>query len=183
MILVMDEFKQWCNLPSVQGTIDGTHISILKPQGGFASYYYYHKTWGYVTQVIVDCSKKIIDLLMGLFNDTKVLCKSSLDKNAQLHGLFDHDKIIQNGFPPYLLGDKGHPLISSIMTLFKEEGQHLVLEIQYNEKHKRGCSIVEFFFDIFKKKFQKLLTKSKSSISFILDVFICCCILHNLFRF
>ncbi len=54
---------------------------------------------------------------MGLFNDMKVLCKSYLDKNAQLHGLFDHDKSIQNGFP-YLLGDKGYPLVSSIMTLF-----------------------------------------------------------------
>jgi hypothetical protein len=38
MILVMDEFKQWCGFPSVQGAIDGTHISIFKPQGGFASY-------------------------------------------------------------------------------------------------------------------------------------------------
>jgi len=87
------------NLPSVQGTIDGTHISILKPQGGFASYYYYHKTWGYVTQVIVDCSKKIIDLLMGLFNDTKVLCKFSLDKNAQLHGCLIMIKLFKMDFP------------------------------------------------------------------------------------
>ncbi len=60
MILVMDEFKQLCGLPSVQGTIDGTHNSILKPQGGFASYYYYHKTWGYVAQVIVDYNKKLL---------------------------------------------------------------------------------------------------------------------------
>ncbi len=83
MIFVMDEFKQWCGLPGAQGTIDGTHISILKSQGGFASYYYYyHKTWGYVAQVIVDCNKKIIDLFMGLLNDMMVLCKSYLDKNA-----------------------------------------------------------------------------------------------------
>jgi len=62
--------------------------------------YYYHKTWGYVAQVVVDYNEKIIDLLMGLFNDMKVLCRSSLDKNDQLHGLFDHDKSIQNRFPP-----------------------------------------------------------------------------------
>jgi hypothetical protein len=31
----------------VQGAIDGTHISILKPQGDFVEDYYYHNTSDY----------------------------------------------------------------------------------------------------------------------------------------
>lgn len=30
MAIVMDDFKVWCGFPSVQGAIDGTHISIVK---------------------------------------------------------------------------------------------------------------------------------------------------------
>jgi hypothetical protein len=29
----------------------------------------------------------------------------------------------QDGFPPYLMADKGYPLLSWMMTPFKEDGQ------------------------------------------------------------
>lgn len=56
MKLVVDEFQAWCGLPNVQGAIDGTHISIVKP----STDYYYHKFGGYnvVAQAIVDCKEK-----------------------------------------------------------------------------------------------------------------------------
>ncbi len=57
------------------------------------------------------------------------------------------------GFLPYLLGNKGYPLISWIMTFLKK-GQHFVLELLYNMKHKWGYSIVENGFGILKKTFQ-----------------------------
>jgi hypothetical protein len=46
MQVVMEEFKQWCGLPSIQGAIDETHISISKPIY-FPKYYFYHKIGGY----------------------------------------------------------------------------------------------------------------------------------------
>jgi hypothetical protein len=33
MVVVMEVFKKWCGLLVVEGAIDGTHISITKPQG------------------------------------------------------------------------------------------------------------------------------------------------------
>ncbi len=42
----VEKFKLWCGLLNVQGAIDGTHISILKPEGEYAKDYYYHKTSG-----------------------------------------------------------------------------------------------------------------------------------------
>jgi hypothetical protein len=59
----------------VQGAIDGTHISIVKPST-YPEDYYYHKVGGYnvIAQAIVDCKKKIIDVyvsLLGSVNDLK----------------------------------------------------------------------------------------------------------------
>jgi hypothetical protein len=80
------------------------------------------------------------------------------------------------------LGEKGYPLITWIMTPFKEEGQHSILKLWYNRKHKRRRLVVENAFGILKKTFRKL-RKFKLHVTFLPDVFTCCCLLHNLFRF
>jgi hypothetical protein len=43
MQVVMEKFKRWCELPSIQGVIDGIQIVTTKPIGAFANDYY-HKT-------------------------------------------------------------------------------------------------------------------------------------------
>jgi len=105
MILVMEEFIKWCGLPSVMGAIDGTHISIARPQGAHATYYYYHKIGGYsiVAQVVVDYNKRSIHVFVGLpclVNDSRVFCKCSLYRKAQHIGLFDIIKGSQHDFLP-----------------------------------------------------------------------------------
>jgi hypothetical protein len=47
MLVFMEEFMKLCQLPNVQGAIDGTHLSIPKPQRAFVENYYYHKIGGY----------------------------------------------------------------------------------------------------------------------------------------
>jgi len=42
----MEDFKQFCGLPNVQGAIDGTHIIIFKPLTPYPKDYVYHKTEG-----------------------------------------------------------------------------------------------------------------------------------------
>jgi hypothetical protein len=60
-------------------------------------------------------------------NDLKVL-----HKYAQYHGLFAfNNSTFQHG-PPYFLSVKGYPLITWIMTHFKEEGQHTIVDSLYN---------------------------------------------------
>jgi hypothetical protein len=149
-----------CGLPSVHGAIDGTCIQISKPKTIYLEDYYYHKIGGYsiVVQTIIDCKKKFIDICVGLpsnNNDFKVLHMFALYKHVQNQGLFDPRKGV-DGFPPYLLGDKGYQLITWIMTPFKEEGQHSILELLYNRKHKQGRLIVENVFSNLKKTFREL---------------------------
>ncbi len=88
----MSEFNVWWGLLSVQGAIDGAHISIVRPFS-YPKDYYYHKTGRYnvMAQAIVDCKKKIIDIfvaILGSINDSKVLCRSTFYKNTQCLGLF-----------------------------------------------------------------------------------------------
>ncbi len=175
-----------CGLLNVHGVIDGTHIQVSKPKTTFPEDYYYCKITSYsiVAQAIVNSKKQIIDICVGLpgnTNDYKVLHMFALYKHVQNQGLFDPRKGV-NGFPSYLLGDKGYPLITWIMTPFKKEGQHSILEILYNRKHKRGRLVVENIFGILKKTFKEL-QKFELHVTFLHDVFTCCCLLHNLFKF
>jgi hypothetical protein len=107
------------------------------------------------------------------------MCKFDLYINAQYKGLIEVNRG-SNGFLLYLLGDKGYPLILWIMTQFKEEGQHTILEL-FNRKHKKGCSFMENVFSVLKTTYKEFSIKSKLNISFLCDVFMACCFLHNLF--
>jgi hypothetical protein len=108
-----------------------------KSQGGFVEDYYFQNTSDYniVAQVVVNY--KIIDIFMGFLgnvNESRVLRKFSLYKNAWFDGLFELGRGSQNEFFPYLLGDKEYPLISWIMIPYKNDGkfENYVLKILYN---------------------------------------------------
>jgi hypothetical protein len=95
MSLMMEGFKNWCGIPTMQGAIDGTHISIVKPTS-YAENYYYHKNYGYsiVAQMIINCNKTFTNVfvnLLGSVNDSKVLHKYALSKKNHYHGLIKHD--------------------------------------------------------------------------------------------
>ncbi len=104
-------------------------------------------------------------------------------EKAQHMVLFDIARGSQHEFPLYILGYKGYPLISWIMTPFKEDVNHTILKFMYNRKHKSGQSVVENSFVILEITLKESLGKSKLGITFLLDVFISCCLLHNLLRF
>jgi hypothetical protein len=121
----MESFKQWCGLPNVHGAMDGNHIIIYEPQTLFPKDYYYHKIGNYsiVVQAIINCNKKFTDLCVGMLdnvNDYRVLHRSTLYQHVQFHGLSDPNKGV-DGVPPYLLSDKGYPLICWVMTPFKRK--------------------------------------------------------------
>jgi hypothetical protein len=150
--------------------------------------YYYFKTNGYsiVVQLIIDYNKIITYVfvsLLGLVNDSQILQRSYLYIHAQYKKNQNANRGTLNGyFPPCLVGDKGYPLISWIMTLLKKKGQHFILELLYNKKHKHGRFIIENAFGILKKTYKKLLGKFELNVTFILYMFIYACILHNLLR-
>lgn len=180
----MEEFKQYCDLPGVIGAIDGTHFSIAKPTH-FAEDFYYFKTNGYsiVCQAVVNKRKQFLDVFVGLpgsLNDVRVLRRSGLyNRRARNGNLIKGLPISDEGFPPYLLGDKGYPLLQYIMTPHRE-GRLTILEQLYNRKHKRGRSVVEHTFGVLKQTFRELMKKSELHVTFLPDVVMACCYLHNI---
>jgi hypothetical protein len=69
-----------------------------------------------VANAVVNCKKRFTDVFVGLpgsVNDSRVLREFALYRKVENHGLFAYDpRFFQHGFPPYLLGDKGYPLIT-----------------------------------------------------------------------
>jgi hypothetical protein len=68
------------------------------------------------------------------------------------------------------------------MTPFKKEGHHIILELLYNRKHKRGRWVVDNAFGILKKTFREFLTKTELHVFFVPYAFTAYCLLHNFLR-
>jgi hypothetical protein len=111
-------------------------------------------------------------------NDSKVLRRCTIYYFADYQGLFNANKG-QEGFSPFLLGDKGYPLLSWLMTPPKE-GNHNLFEMLYNRKHKQVRFVIENVFGVLKKIFHELQRKIEMHINFAPNYITCCCLLHNL---
>ena len=181
----MLDFKNWCGMPSVQGAIDCTHIAISKP-AAYPEDYWYFKTGAYsmVAQAVVDVNKLFTSVYVGLpgsVNDQRVLRRSGLWQQVLQRGLMNADSGYQDGIPPYLLGDKGYPLLNWIIVPFKSNGQPRSLaETYFNRRHRRGRSVVENAFGLLKENWREMGKRTDLNITIVPDVFYCCCILHNM---
>lgn len=176
------KFSDLCGLPGVVGAIDGTHISISKPQVGATDYFYF-KSGGYTIncQAVVDSDKRFLDLYLGMpgsTNDSRVLRRSSLFSLAMHGNLFDAQYAV-HGYTPYLIGDSGFPLLPWLMIPHKANAQLSVSETLFNKKLRKGRCVVENAFGILKQSFRELLDKSDLHITFLPNVILCCTILHN----
>jgi hypothetical protein len=110
----MLDFRDWCGLPGVVGAIDGTHFEIKKPTIGLEDHYYF-KSGGFSMQcqAVVDKHKRFIDVFVGMpgnTNDMRVLRRSSLYRLATTTNQLFDVAYAQEGFSPYLIGDKGYPM-------------------------------------------------------------------------
>jgi hypothetical protein len=183
LLQTQSEFKDLCSLPAVVGAIDCTHIHIAKPRIGAEDYFYF-KSAGYTLncQAIVDSRKRFLDLYLGMpgsTNDARVLRRSSLYRLAMHENLFDV-RFSVDGFPPYLLGDSGYPLLPWLMTPHRTQRNPTVVESLYNRKLRKGRGVVENAFGILKQTWRELLNKTVLDVIYLPDVITACAILHNL---
>jgi hypothetical protein len=120
MLRYMNDFKHLYGLSTMVGAIDGTHFHIRKPAVSPKDYFYF-KTNGYTIacQAVVDSERKILDIFVGMHgstNDAHMLRRSSLCREVRQGNLFDA-QFGQDNFGPYLIGDKGYPLLPWLQTV------------------------------------------------------------------
>jgi hypothetical protein len=137
-----------------------------------------------VLQGIVDAQKRFTDIFVGLpgsVNDSRILKKSGLHCRVVNGGLINDDLPHTGDIPPYILGDKGYPLLPWLLTPFKDDGrQRTYLESLYQEQHSKGRSVIENAFGILKQTWRELLVKTDMKVEFVPDLVSCCCVLHNM---
>lgn len=155
LIQVMSGFQRYCSLPAVAGVINGIHFEIRKPSLNPEEYFYF-KSSGYTIQcqVVVDVNRRFLDVAVGMpgsTHDVHVLKRSALYHRATHQNLFD-DAYAQDGFSPYLIGDKDYPLLPWLLTPHWEvpNAARSYADRLYNSKLCKGRSVVEHAFGIMK---------------------------------
>jgi hypothetical protein len=109
--------------------------------------------------------RKVEEGLMGGFHDDPLSWETGLP------------------FPPYIVADRGYPLLSWCITPFKRGPMGVPLtreEIWFNRKHSSTRMSVERGFGILKARFKEIGTKSSMKLEFLPTVVHCCCVLHNI---
>jgi hypothetical protein len=171
-------------MPSVHGAIDCTHITISKPLQYLEDYWYFKiGAYSMVAQAVVDLKKQFTSIFVGFLgsvNDQRVLRRSGLWQHVVHRILLHVDRRYQECIPPYLLADKGYPLLSWMMTPFKDNGcPYSLAESYYNKRHRRGRSVIENAFGLLKENWREISRKTELDVRIVPDVVYACCILYN----
>ena len=183
--------KQW--LPNCIGAIDGSHIYIASPSNTIvaADHRNRYKSFSILLQGVVDSKCYFTSINTGppgSLHDSAHFKSTELYRKVEagtMGGFHDDPLTWEAGlpFPPYIVGDRGYPLLSWCITPFKKGPMGLPLsteEVWFNRKHSSTRMSVERGFGILKARFKEIGTKSSLKLDFLPTVVHCCCILHNI---
>ena len=185
------ESKQW--LPNCIGAIDGSHIYISSPSNTIvaADHRNRNKSFSILLQGVVDSKCYFTSINTGppgSLHDSAHFKSTELYRRVEegtMGGFHDDPLSWPAGlpFPPYIVADRGYPLLSWCITPFKMGPMGAPLsseETWFNRKHSSTRMSVERAFGILKARFKEIGTKSSMKLEFLPTVVHCCCILHNI---
>ena len=183
--------KQW--FPNCIGAIDGSHIYIAAPTNTIvaADHRNRYKSFSILLQGVVDSKCYFTSVNTGppgSLHDSAHFKSTELFRKAEegiMGGFHDDPTTWAEGlpFPPYIVADRGYPLLSWCITPFKKSPMGSPLsaeELWFNRKHSSTRMSVERAFGILKSRFKEIGTKSSLKLDFLPTVVHCCCVLHNI---
>ena len=186
-------FQSKQGLPNCIGAIDGSHIYIASPSNSVvaADHRNRNKSFSILLQGVVDSRCYFTSVNTGppgSLHDSAHFKSSELYQKVQdgIMGGF-HDDLLTwpsgLAFPPYIVADKGYPLLSWCITPFKMGPMGSPLsreEAWFNRKHSSTRMSVERGFSILKSRFKEIGTKSSLKLDFLPTIVHACCVLHNI---
>ena len=183
--------KQW--FPNCIGAIDGSHIYVAAPSNTIvaANHRNRNKSFFILLQGVVDSKCYFTSINTGppgSLHDIAHFKSTELYRKVEegtMSGFHDDPLTWKTGlpFPPYIVADRGYPLLSWCITPFKmgSIGRPLSKdEAWFNRKHSSTRMSVERGFGILKARFKEIGTKSSLKLDFLPMVVHCCCVLHNI---
>ena len=173
--IVHSEFASLFGFPNVAGAVDGSHIPIKSPPPQRQRAYFNRKNWhSIVLQGTVRASGAFMDVYCGWpgsVGDGRIWENSSLGN--KIH------RIIPTG--SFILADKAYALSSSLMTPYKRIKKKIEKDKKhYNLVHSQTRVVVETAFGALKMRWRRLQTDINLDLSFLPDIVVAACVLHNL---
>lgn len=192
LVRTAEGFQSKQCFPNCIGAIDGSHIYVAAPTNTIvaADHRNRYKSFSILLQGVVDCKCYFTSINTGppgSLHDSAHFKTTELFRKAEegIMGGFHDDPLAWGTglpFPPYIVADRGYPLLSWCITPFKMGPMGLPLtneEAWFNRKHSSTRMSVERAFGILKSRFKEIGTKSSLKLDFLPTVVHCCCILHN----
>lgn len=168
------EFSRKWGFPGIIGVVDGTHISILKPN---VEEYNFINRKGFHSinaQIICDHNLKIINVFAnygGATHDSFIWRNSAVDQ--YLRTLAPNERC-------WLIGDSGYPLQQHLITPYRQPNNQM--EIEFNRAHRRARNCVERCIGLLKIRFRCLLKErsARYNPAFVCKLIKVCAALHNI---
>ena len=186
-------FQSKQGLSNCIGAIDGSHIYIASPSNTIvaADHRNRFKSFSILLQGVVDSKCYFTSINTGppgSLHDSAHFKSTELFRKVEdgIMGGFHDDPMTWPSalpFPPYIVGDRGYPLLSWCITPFKMGPMGLPLsreEAWFNRKHSSTRMSVERGFGILKARFKEIGTKTSMKLDLLPTVVHACCILHNI---
>ena len=193
LMRIATAFQSKQSLPNCIGAIDGSHIYISAPSNTIvaADHRNRNKSFSILLQAVVDSKCYFTSVNTGppgSLHDSAHFKSTELYRKVEegiMPGFHDDPLSWEAGlpFPPYIVADRGYPLLSWCITPFKRGPMGVSLtreEVWFNRKHSSTRMSVERGFGILKGRFKEIGTKSSLKLDFLPTVVHCCCILHNI---
>uniref|UniRef100_A0A182JBQ5 DDE Tnp4 domain-containing protein n=1 Tax=Anopheles atroparvus TaxID=41427 RepID=A0A182JBQ5_ANOAO len=181
---VSKDFEDFVGIPQCMGIIDCLHVAVNLPSSE-PTQYINSKGWGsLVLQAVVDRQGRFINISCnhpGKANDESVLLQSSIYPIME-HGVhpFDQTRSIDGKeVHPFLLGDKGYPLLPWLITPYSPSKLSSA-EYSFNVYVAKARNVIGATFERLTGRWKVLDRCLYTNIDVVPDIIATCCILHNI---
>ncbi|XP_044763578.1 putative nuclease HARBI1 [Coccinella septempunctata] len=162
--------------PGVVGAIDGCHIPIKQPKNNATDYYNRKEFHSIILQGVCDHRMAFIDVFIGMpgrVHDARVFRSSDI-----------YQKLINANNPllsrdMHLLGDSAYPLMTNLLTPYRDNGHLNDIQNNYNYRMNSIRSVIERTFGRLKGKFRRLKYLDIGDPDFGTHIISAACVLHN----
>ncbi|XP_031327812.1 putative nuclease HARBI1 isoform X1 [Photinus pyralis] len=158
--------------PNTVGFIDGCHIQIKAPSNNPTDFYNRKDVHSIVLQGTCDHTLKFIDIYLGQTgrsHDARVFRESPLSDVL--------NQVVPSNC--HILGDSAYPLLTRMMTPYRDTGHLTASQKKYNTIHAKSRAFIERAFGRLKGKFRRLKYLEVNDITGVTDIVCAACVLHN----